>query len=41
MVPPEDDASPELVIDDVAESLTNEGHDVYRGREFITIREDG
>lgn len=41
MASPEDNAPPELVIDKVAESLTDEGHDVYHGREFITIREDG
>lgn len=29
------------VIDDIVNSLSEDGHDVFHGREFITIREDG
>lgn len=41
MAPPESDASPKLVVDKFAESFTDEGHDVYHGREFTTLQENG
>lgn len=37
----ESDSSPEPSIDKISESLTDDGFDVFHGREFITIREDG